>query len=139
MRVVVILAWLALLGGSSYLLVSQHAAQVRQRPLLPLNFDHRDHGSVNCLTCHHDYAQKSLPRTSAPTCILCHKLTPALAERIEGDFHRLCRDCHLERTQMLEPSGPLRSCRQCHALPPPLSTRSSSERPAPSAQKVWGT
>jgi len=37
MRVAAALAWLVLLGGASYLLVEQHAAQVRQQPLLPLN------------------------------------------------------------------------------------------------------
>lgn len=117
MRVAAVLIVAALLGGSGYLLFTLHGAQVRQRTLLPLNFAHRDHGSVNCLTCHHD-AQENLPATRAPTCILCHKLTPVLAERIEGDFHRFCRGCHLQRTRQLEPSGPLRSCRQCHAPPP---------------------
>lgn len=119
MRVAAALGLLALLGGASYLLVEQHAAQVRQRPLLPLNFVHRDHASVNCLTCHHDAREKP-PGTRGATCILCHKQTPALAEHIERDFHRFCRGCHLELTRELQPSGPLRSCRQCHTLPPPL-------------------
>lgn len=118
MKLVVMLGALGLFGVAGYAMVDQHAAQVRQRPLLPLNFDHRIHGSVNCLTCHHDYAQKKTPG-DAPTCILCHKATPALATRIEEDFHQLCRGCHLQHSQTLQAGGPVRSCQQCHVLPSP--------------------
>ncbi|MNO44823.1 Class III cytochrome C family protein [compost metagenome] len=105
----------ALLG---YGLVKGHAALVRERPLLPLNFDHQLHGRINCLTCHHDYADRS---PAAPTgdraCIFCHKRTPALAERIEQDFHQLCRGCHLQKVQSIHAAGPVRACRQCHTAP----------------------
>ncbi|MBM7062802.1 cytochrome c3 family protein [Pseudomonas sp. UL073] len=120
-RALLALLLLGLFAALGYAGFAQHAAQVRQRPLLPLNFDHRPHGSVNCLTCHHDYAQKAQTPGDAPTCILCHKLTPALATQIEGDFHQLCRGCHLQRNQSLQPSGPLRPCQQCHVLPPPTA------------------
>lgn len=116
-----VLYWLAgllLLALLGYGLASGHARLVRERPLLPLNFDHGLHGRINCLDCHHDYADGSpAAPTGDRTCILCHKKSPRLARRIESDFHELCRDCHLQRLQEANAAGPVRACRQCHAPP----------------------
>lgn len=126
MRWLYLLASLGLLALLGYGLAQGHAELVRQRPLLPLNFDHGVHGEVNCLTCHHDYADRSpAPPSGDRTCLFCHKKTPALAPRIEEDFHQLCRGCHLERVQAVHAAGPVRACQQCHKPPllalPPVS------------------
>lgn len=84
------------------------------RPLMPLAFPHEPHASVNCITCHHDYKDQSPSVSGNRTCILCHKQSPALAVRIEADFHQLCQSCHLERLQAFHASGPVRSCQACH-------------------------
>jgi len=95
-----------------------HGELVKHRPLLPLDFNHQAHGRVNCLTCHHDYADHSPSAPSGErTCLLCHKKTPTLALRIEEDFHNLCRDCHLQNIQRLHTAGPVRECQVCHAQP----------------------
>lgn len=88
-----LLWWLIPTAALGYTVFAGHAALVRERPFLPLDFNHQVHGKVNCLTCHHDYADHSPSAPSGErTCLLCHKKTPALALRIEQDFHALCRD-----------------------------------------------
>ena len=88
---------------------------VRERPMLPLNFNHQLHGKVNCLTCHHDYADHApSPPSGDRSCLLCHKKTADLALRIEEDFHTLCRDCHLQQSRTIHASGPVRECQRCH-------------------------
>lgn len=118
-----LLWWLIPLTALGYALFAGHAELVRERPFLPLNFNHQVHGKVNCLTCHHDYADHSpSPPTGERTCLLCHKMTPALALRIEQDFHTLCRDCHLKQLQMFHAAGPVRECQRCH-VPPVFDVR----------------
>ncbi|KAB0495299.1 cytochrome c3 family protein [Pseudomonas vancouverensis] len=110
--------WLILTAALGYAVVTGHAALVRERPLLPLDFNHQVHGKVSCLTCHHDYADHSpSPPSGERTCLLCHKKSPALALRIEQDFHALCRDCHLQQVRAFHPAGPVRECQRCHAPP----------------------
>jgi len=91
-----------------------HGHWQRSRPLMPLAFPHEPHASVNCITCHHDYKDQSPSVSGNRTCILCHKQSPALAVRIEADFHQLCQSCHLRRLQAFHASGPVRSCQACH-------------------------
>lgn len=105
-------------AGLGYLLYAAHGQLLRERPLLPINFNHQLHGRVNCLTCHHDYADHApSPPTGERSCVLCHKKTPALALRMEQDFHGLCRDCHLKQVQVIHAAGPVRECQRCHAAP----------------------
>lgn len=110
-----LLGSLALLAFISFGLHRIHAGLVQERPLLPLDFNHQLHGKINCLECHHDYADRS---PSSPTgergCLLCHKTTPRLALTIERDFHQLCRGCHLEQTKRMHSAGPIRECKLCH-------------------------
>jgi hypothetical protein len=83
---------------------------VLEAPLLPMNFGHADHRSVECTTCHHNF----IDDTGSGLCVDCHKTTPELAPLIETHFHHLCRDCHAQLALDVEPSGPLRSCEGCH-------------------------
>ncbi|RWU18861.1 class III cytochrome C family protein [Pseudomonas alkylphenolica] len=115
MRCTQLLGWLIPAAALGYAVFAGHAQLVRTRPLLPLDFNHQLHGKVNCLTCHHDYADHaSSPPSGERTCLLCHKKTPALALRIEQDFHALCRDCHLKQSQVFHAAGPIRECQRCH-------------------------
>lgn len=92
-----------------------HTKLVQERALIPIKFNHQKHSTVNCLTCHHDYADRS---PSAPngerTCLACHKKTPTLASYMEEHFHTFCRDCHLDLANKNEDAGPLRLCSHCH-------------------------
>lgn len=116
-----LLWWLIPTVALGYTVFTGHAALVRERPFLPLDFNHQVHGKVNCLTCHHDYADHSPSAPSGErTCLLCHKKTPALALRIEQDFHALCRDCHLKQVKVIHAAGPVRECQRCH-VPPALN------------------
>ena len=110
-----LLGLIALVALSGYGLHWAHATLVQQRPLLPLVFEHQLHGGVNCLACHHDYADRApSPPSGERSCLLCHKKTPALALRIEKDFHELCRGCHLEQAKRIQRGGPIRECKVCH-------------------------
>ncbi|MEZ5560956.1 MAG: cytochrome c3 family protein [Pseudomonadales bacterium] len=86
-------------------------------PALPLRFAHEDHQSVNCIECHHNFAD----RTGAGLCIDCHRQDPEISGQIETMFHDLCRGCHIERQRELATerqgraeSGPTRRCQACH-------------------------
>lgn len=107
-----------LLFAFGFAIRAGHDQLALRHPVLPINFEHSNHGSVNCVVCHHDFADKSsaASATGSRTCVLCHKETPALALNIERDFHRLCVSCHLERLQGFHESGPIRSCKACHSL-----------------------
>jgi len=94
---------------------SGHDRLVSAHPVLPMNFEHSNHGSINCMVCHHDFNDHSPPApTGTRTCILCHKETPKLAVTIEHDFHQLCESCHLKNLQEFRQTGPVRSCKACH-------------------------
>lgn len=79
---------------------------------LPLAFPHEKHNDVNCLVCHHDYAD----RTGFGTCIDCHRSRRAdLKVGIEARFHSFCLDCHRDRNQPFARNGPVAGCRACHS------------------------
>ena len=86
---------------------------VVQRPLLPITFDHHDHGAVKCATCHHNFFDD----TGRDACYFCHKRRPELAVTIEHDFHVFCRNCHTQMQAQGLASGPMRQCSGCHAAP----------------------
>jgi Class III cytochrome C family len=79
--------------------------------LVHVNFPHENHRSVSCVTCHHNFVDK----TGAANCYDCHRSTrPDLPQAAEATFHKFCRDCHRQRA--LEPNkhGPVRECSGCH-------------------------
>jgi Class III cytochrome C family len=91
------------------------AYQVRRimvdtRPMLPMTFAHLDHREVNCIICHHNFADD----TGEGLCIDCHKTDPKIRLQIEPMFHTLCRDCHVEKHAAGKDAGPVRRCADCH-------------------------
>jgi len=92
---------------------------------LPLDFPHEKHGAVNCLTCHHNYADGR----GMQACIACHRGGGAdLREGAEARFHGFCLDCHRHPDPALPGHGPVSGCVGCHHLPardaPPRTTSS---------------
>jgi hypothetical protein len=92
-------------------------ASLREPPFLrasrlALDFPHDKHGAVNCLTCHHNYADG----TGAALCVECHRSQRAdLREGVEARFHGFCLDCHRHPDVSLQGKhGPVSGCRVCH-------------------------
>ena len=84
---------------------------VRRASTLPLDFPHDKHGAVNCLTCHHNYADGR----GMEACIACHRSARAdLREGVEARFHGFCFDCHRHPDAALQGHGPVSGCTQCH-------------------------
>ncbi|MBV8341660.1 MAG: cytochrome c3 family protein, partial [Gammaproteobacteria bacterium] len=78
---------------------------------LALAFPHEKHRDVNCLVCHHNYADQ----TGMGSCIDCHRTSrAALVRSSEATFHVFCRDCHVARAADAVKHGPTRACSGCH-------------------------
>ena len=78
---------------------------------LPLDFPHGKHGAVNCLTCHHNYADGS----GASLCVECHRSARAdLKEGVEARFHGFCFECHRHPDAAFSKHGPVSGCTGCH-------------------------
>ncbi|AGT10758.1 cytochrome c3 family protein [Paracoccus aminophilus] len=77
---------------------------------LPMTFAHKDHGSVTCATCHHEFAK----RIPGPSCVTCHLTDAKVAPLFEEQFHNLCRSCHVEDHAAGKAAGPTRRCLSCH-------------------------
>ncbi len=81
--------------------------------MLPLNFDHGKHTEVNCLTCHHNFADGR----GFDSCLQCHRTSPNLKVGIEARFHSFCLDCHRHPEARLLHHGPVSGCTSCHQTP----------------------
>ena len=80
----------------------------------PLDFPHSKHGAVNCLTCHHNYADG----TGSSLCVQCHRSTRAdLKEGAEARFHGFCFECHRHPDASFAHHGPVAGCEACHRPP----------------------
>lgn len=78
---------------------------------LPVDFDHGKHASVNCLICHHNYADG----VGADACVQCHRSARAdLKVGVEARFHSFCLDCHRSSAPALQGHGPVSGCVTCH-------------------------
>ena len=78
---------------------------------LELDFPHDKHGAVNCLTCHHNYADG----TGAALCVECHRSQrPDLPAGAEAQFHGFCFECHRHPSASLKAHGPVAGCHICH-------------------------
>jgi DMSO/TMAO reductase YedYZ heme-binding membrane subunit len=88
---------------------------LRRSEALPLNFDHAKHIAVNCLACHHNYADGR----GFDGCIHCHSGTRAdLKLGVEARFHDFCLACHRHPAPELQRHGPVSGCTTCHQQPP---------------------
>jgi hypothetical protein len=80
---------------------------------LPLDFPHTKHVQVNCLTCHHNFADGR----GFESCVLCHKSGRAdLKMGVEARFHGFCTDCHRHPASLVG-HGPVSGCATCHRQP----------------------
>jgi hypothetical protein len=78
---------------------------------LPLSFPHEKHTTVDCVTCHHNFIDK----TGVGSCLECHRSSqPELTQSAEATFHTFCRDCHTDLAQTTDKHGPTRACSACH-------------------------
>jgi len=86
----------------------------RSQPLR-LDFPHDKHRAVNCIQCHHNFADRS----GAAACISCHRSNRAdLRVGAEARFHDFCLDCHRDPPPGLLRHGPVTGCDACHAPTP---------------------
>jgi predicted CXXCH cytochrome family protein len=85
---------------------------LRRAQALPLEFDHGKHVVVNCLVCHHNYADGK----GFDSCIQCHRSTRAdLKVGVEARFHSFCLNCHRNPEPRFLHHGPVSGCASCHA------------------------
>ncbi len=84
---------------------------LRRAETLPLNFDHGKHVAVNCLVCHHNYADGR----GFDACIHCHRSQRADLEiGVEARFHGFCFNCHRNPEPRFPRHGPVSGCVACH-------------------------
>jgi predicted CXXCH cytochrome family protein len=87
----------------------------RSQPLL-LHFPHQKHWAIDCLQCHHNFADT----TGSGSCISCHRSARAdLRVGVEARFHELCLGCHRDPPAIASGHGPVTGCDSCHAAPSP--------------------
>lgn len=87
-------------------------AAIAQGPLLPTRFDHKFHTAIGCVTCHHNFLDRSLGPKS---CLACHKAWgTSESRRIDVVFHAFCTECHQQRQIAGAAAGPVKSCAACH-------------------------
>jgi predicted CXXCH cytochrome family protein len=79
---------------------------------LPVNFPHDKHTTVNCVTCHHNFADTT---GVSGGCLDCHRSDRSdLPQASEPLFHTFCRSCHVELAATTDQHGPTRDCAKCH-------------------------
>ena len=112
----IVAAIVSTLALSSVLWVSAARGALRE-PLVPrteslaLDFPHGKHVQVNCLTCHHNFADG----TGMENCVLCHKSERAdLKLGVQARFHGFCLECHRRPQTTLHGTGPISACKDCH-------------------------
>jgi len=107
------------LGSLVALLALQQsgAALVLRRPFLHrsdplvLAFPHDKHRAVNCIQCHHNFADRS----GTDSCISCHRSArSAIKVGAEARFHDFCLGCHRDPPAYLTGHGPVTGCNTCH-------------------------
>ena len=110
-----LVALLALARGGSALALREPFLH-RNEPLI-LGFPHDKHRSVNCIQCHHNFAD----RTGTDACISCHRSGRAtIRVGAEARFHDFCLGCHRDPPAYLSGHGPVTGCDTCHALQRPF-------------------
>lgn len=114
-RAPLVVLGLALAAGALWAASTARLEAIATRPLLPTRFDHKFHRTVQCVACHHNFADRGL---GPGGCYACHKEwgTTEL-RRIDIMFHAFCTDCHRRREAAGEPAGPVKACAACHTTP----------------------
>ncbi len=80
-------------------------------PHVQVFFPHENHRAVSCITCHHNFVDK----TGTDSCFDCHRGHRAdLRQAAEATFHVLCRNCHVQLASQQAKHGPVRECSGCH-------------------------
>jgi hypothetical protein len=96
---------------------------LRRTQILPLDFDHGKHTGVNCLACHHNYADGR----GFDACIHCHRGERAdLKLGVEARFHGFCLGCHRGPAAGLIGHGPVSGCVSCHRTAAPSGAAGSA-------------
>jgi predicted CXXCH cytochrome family protein len=97
---------------------TSRAALALREPLLArseplrLDFPHDKHHAVNCIQCHHNFADRS----GTTACISCHRSNRTeLRVGAEARFHDFCLNCHRDPPPSLREHGPVTGCDACHA------------------------
>jgi predicted CXXCH cytochrome family protein len=104
---------LALMRGGMALAMREPILR-RSEPLV-LGFPHDKHRQVNCIECHHNFADGS----GEDSCVSCHRSgRAAIRVGAEARFHDFCLGCHRDPHGYLTDHGPVTGCSICHA---PLS------------------
>jgi len=112
--VATVLALTPLIAGRADLTLRESPLP-RRTQMLPLDFDHGKHTAVNCLVCHHNYADGR----GFDACIHCHRSERAdLKMGIEARFHAFCLECHRNPGAALagHGHGPVSGCVTCHRI-----------------------
>jgi predicted CXXCH cytochrome family protein len=82
----------------------------RTEPLV-LGFPHDKHRQVNCIVCHHNFADRS----GEGSCISCHRSEHSgVRVGAEARFHDFCLGCHRDPAAYLTGHGPVTGCDTCH-------------------------
>ena len=81
---------------------------------MPLDFPHATHVAVNCLVCHHNFADGR----GMDTCVGCHRSSRAdLRVGLQARFHGFCFECHRHPDPSFQKHGPVAGCVSCHHSP----------------------
>jgi predicted CXXCH cytochrome family protein len=81
---------------------------------MPLDFPHAAHVAVNCLVCHHNFADGR----GMDTCVGCHRSSRAdLKVGLQARFHGFCFECHRHPDPSFQKHGPVAGCVSCHHSP----------------------
>jgi len=116
-----LVALLALLRSGMVLALREPFLR-RSEPLV-LGFPHDKHRPVNCIQCHHDFADRS----GTDSCISCHRSgRAAIQVGAEARFHDFCLGCHRDPPAYLSGHGPVTGCGTCHAPLQSAALRSGS-------------
>jgi predicted CXXCH cytochrome family protein len=122
-----LVALLSLMSGGAALALREPFLR-RNEPLV-LKFPHDKHRQVNCIQCHHDFADRS----GTDSCISCHRSGRAdIRVGAEARFHDFCLGCHRDPAAYLIGHGPVTECNSCHA---PLSGAALWRIGAPGADR----
>ncbi len=112
-----VLAGVTILAMSLAGLMGAASGAAMREPLLhrsasiPLDFPHSKHIGVNCITCHHNFADGR----GLDSCVACHRSDRAdLKQGAEARFHAFCFECHRHPDAGFAKHGPVSGCTSCH-------------------------